>query len=313
MLGIFYYNFFMFLSVALAVYNEEEFIRLPIESTIDWVDEIVIVDGGSTDRTVEIAKSYGKKVRVIHSPNPEMFHINKQKALDACRGEWILQLDADEKVSKELASEIQKVLKMSPKELEDYQKRLPDRKLFLRHQKLIEERIKAQGGRVYKNGPIVAFFIPRLNYFLGKFLRYGGLYPDGSIRLVKKGEAFFPCRDVHEVMEVKGRVGWLQNPLLHYDSPTFERYIKRNNRYVLHLAREMAEKGEGGGVKGFFEYVIFKPLEWFVKTFFLYEGFLDGWRGFLFSFFSSIRFARAYFRKLKAQNAKVKTEKIKNF
>lgn len=297
----------MFLSVALAVYNEEEFIHYPIESTIDWVDEIVIVDGGSTDKTVEIAKSYGPKVRVIYSPNPVMFHINKQKALDECRGEWILQLDADEEVSKELAEEIQKVLKINPEELENYQKNLPERKLFLRHQALVEERIKAQGGKIYKTGPIVGFFIPRLNYFLGKFLRYGGLYPDGSIRLVKKGKAYFPCKDVHEVMEVKGRVGWLANPLLHYDSPTFERYIKRNNRYVLHLAREMREKGEGRGIKGFFEYVILRPLEWFFRTFILYKGFLDGWRGFLFSFFSSIRFARAYFRNVKAQSSNVKS------
>ncbi len=296
----------MALSVALAVYNEEEFIRLPIESTIDWVDEIVIVDGGSTDKTVEIARSYGPKVKVIHSPNPVMFHINKQKALEACKGEWILQLDADEKVSKELAEEIQKVIKMDRKELEEYQKNLPERRLFLRHQALIEERIKAQGGRVYKKGPIVAFFIPRLNFFLGKFLRYGGLYPDGSIRLVKRGKAFFPCKDVHEVMEVKGRVGWLQHPLLHYDSPTFSRYIARNNRYVEHLARELAQKEPGFSIKSFVEYVFIKPVAWFFKTLILYKGILDGWRGVVFSFFSSIRFARAYLKKLKVKSQKSK-------
>ena len=292
----------MLISVALAVYNEEKFIHYPIESTIDWVDEIVIVDGGSTDKTVKIAVSYGRKIKIIHSPNPVMFHKNKQKALDSCKGEWILQLDADEAVSKALREEILKVVKMDQQKLEDYQRKLPEKRLFLKHQKLVEERIKKQGGKVYKKGPIVAFFLPRLNFFMGKFLRYGGLYPDGSIRLVKRGKAYFPCKDVHEVMEVKGRVGWLVNPILHYDSPTFERYIKRNNRYVLHLAREMIEKGEGGGIKGFFEYVIFKPLEWFVRTFVLYKGFLDGWRGFLFSFFSSLRFARAYFRKLKAKS-----------
>src|SRR3989339_559032 len=100
------YNVTMKLSLCLAVFNEEKNLHFPLDSAIDFVNEVVIVDGGSTDKTVEIAKSYGKKVRIINSDNPVMFHKNKQKAIEAARGEWILQLDADEELSKKLKEEI---------------------------------------------------------------------------------------------------------------------------------------------------------------------------------------------------------------
>ncbi|MBU4098550.1 glycosyltransferase family 2 protein, partial [Patescibacteria group bacterium] len=171
------------LSVALATYNEENNLTECLESVKDLADEIVIVDGSSEDLTVKIAKKYGAKVLV--KDNPPIFHINKQKALDIASCDWILQLDADERVSQELKEEIKKVISLPEKELEIYQDNLPDKKLFLRHQKLIEKR----DGAIGSEGQYVAFFIPRLNYFLGKYLRYGGVYPDGVIRLFKKGKA----------------------------------------------------------------------------------------------------------------------------
>ena len=103
----------MKLSVAIATFNEEENLGSCLDSVKDWVDEIVVVDGSSTDKTVEIAKKYGAKV--IVRENPPIFHINKQKAIDACRGKWILQLDADERVSPELKEEILEVVKSKTK------------------------------------------------------------------------------------------------------------------------------------------------------------------------------------------------------
>ena len=82
----------MRLSVVLAVFNEEDVLGKCLESVKGLADEIVIVDGGSTDKTVEIAKSFGAKVLV--TDNPPVFHINKQKAVDRANGDWILQLDA---------------------------------------------------------------------------------------------------------------------------------------------------------------------------------------------------------------------------
>jgi len=280
------------LSVVLATYNEEANIAECINSVKDIASEIIIVDGTSTDRTVEIAKSLG--ARVIVTSNPPIFHINKQKALDNAKGRWILQLDADERVTKELAKEIIHVIEMNEEEIEKYETTLPSKRLFARHQQLLENR----DGHIGKEGSYAAFFIPRLNYFLGKYLRYGGVYPDGVIRLVRKGKAQFPCIDVHEQIAVEGKVGWLQHPLLHKDSPTFSRYIARNNRYTDLMAKEFAHKHLPKNIKSMVEYMIVRPIQWFVLTFIRHKGFLDGWQGFVFSWYSARRFAVAYLKYL---------------
>jgi|SRR5579885_669444 len=282
------------ISVALATFNEESNLAECLDSVKNLADEIVIVDGSSTDRTVEIAKKFGAKVLVTQ--NHPIFHINKQKAIDMAKGDWILQLDADERVSPELQKEIENVINLSEKELEVYENHLPNRKLFLRHQQLIEQRDGQVGT---DKGAYVAFFIPRLNYFLGKYLRYGGVYPDGVIRLIKKGKAYLPAKDVHEQMVVDGRVGWLQNPLLHKDSPTFARYLQRNKRYITLLARQLADEKVGKDPKTMFDYLILKPAVWFGMTQIRHKGILDGYQGIIFSFFSALRFPRAYLRYVK--------------
>jgi len=176
------------LSVVLATRNEEENIGRCLESVKDIADEIIVVDEGSTDNTIEIARSFGAKVyKVKHRP---IFHISKQKALDYATGDWILQLDADERVTGELAVEIKEVIDLSNKQLlkrvighlfePEPQSRRPERlkgvegsrdkkiKLFQKHQKLIEQRDAPIGE---KTGEITAFFVPRVNYFLGRPLK----------------------------------------------------------------------------------------------------------------------------------------------
>jgi glycosyltransferase involved in cell wall biosynthesis len=96
-------------SVAVAVYNEEKNIARCLSSVADIANEIVVVDGGSTDATVQIAKKYTS--HIIVTDNPLIFHINKQKALDACHGDWILQLDADEEITTKLKNEILTVIR----------------------------------------------------------------------------------------------------------------------------------------------------------------------------------------------------------
>lgn len=280
------------ITVVLATFNEENNIGNCLESVKDLADEIVIVDGTSQDKTVEIAKRFGAKV--IVTSNPPIFHINKQKALDQASGEWILQLDADERVSDGLSKEILKVVNMTDFELESYQDGLPSKKLFLKHQRLIEERDGAVG---VKGDPYNAFFVPRLNYFLGKYLKHGGVYPDGVIRLVKKGKAYFPCKDVHEQIVVNGRVGWLQNDLIHMADPTFKRYLERNSRYINLIVGEL-KQGSNKNFITFIDYVLVKPIAWFLITQIRHKGILDGFQGIVFSFFSALRFPRAYFRYL---------------
>jgi glycosyltransferase involved in cell wall biosynthesis len=282
----------MKLSVVLATYNEEKNLDACLESVKDLADEIVIVDGSSTDKTVEVAKKYGAKV--IVTDNPPIFHINKQKAIDAATGSWILQLDADERVTPALRKEMKKVLAMTENELEAYQQHLPSKRMFQRHLQLLTER----DGPVGTSGDYAAFFMPRLNYFLGKYLHYGGVYPDGVIRLIKKGKAYLPCKDVHEQFVVNGKVGWLEHPLYHVDSPTFERYIQRNNRYILILAQHMREDRLKKNPQTIFEYMLAKPASWFFMTQIRHKGILDGWQGVVFSFFSALRFPRAYYKYL---------------
>src|SRR3989344_3749890 len=146
------------LSVVLAVRNEEQNLSRCLQAVQNWPGEIVIVDGGSTDKTLEIARRF--KARITVTTNPPIFHINKQKAIDMARGDWVLQLDADEVVTEKLRREIDQVVAKNPLE----------------------------------NG----FWIPRKNFFLGKFLTKGGAYPDYTMRLYRRGKGRLPCKSVHE-------------------------------------------------------------------------------------------------------------------
>lgn len=283
----------MNLSVVLATFNEEGNLSECLDSIKGLASEIVVVDGSSTDRTVEIARKYNAKIKI--TDNPPIFHVNKQKAIDMASGDFILQLDADERVSPELADEIRKLISFSEEEMETYEDKLPGKKLFLRHQKLLEER----DGEIGEKGPYVAFFIPRLNFFLGRYLKHGGVYPDGVIRLFKKGKAYLPCKDVHEQMVVRGHVGWLESPLLHKDSPTFSRYLSRNRRYVDLIATQLAQEKVGKDPLTMFSYLAVKPLSWLLLTQLRHKGILDGYQGLTFSFFSALRFPRAYLKYLK--------------
>lgn len=281
------------LSVAIATFNEENNITDCLKSVKDIADEIIIVDGTSSDHTVELAESFGAKV--IVTSNHPIFHINKQKSFDLSTGDWILYLDADERVSPKLKKEIQKVINLKPSEVEEYQNNLGNKELFLRHQILLEQR---DGQIGTKSGEYVAYFFPRLNFFLGKYLKYGGVYPDGVIRLFKKNKAYLPCKSVHEQMVVEGRVGWLENDLYHIDSPTFERYIKRNSRYIDLIVSELKQSKAKKNIFEFLNYCIYKPVVWFLMTQIRHKGILDGMQGIVFSFFSALRFPRAYIRYL---------------
>jgi (heptosyl)LPS beta-1,4-glucosyltransferase len=281
------------LSVVLATRNEEENIGRCLESVKGIADEIIVVDEESKDRTAEIAKKLGAKV--YEEPHHENFHITKEKAIEKAKYEWILQLDADEVVSQSLANEIKKVINFPNEEV--LKRRPSDRKkweLFVRHQNLIERR----DGKLGKpTGEVVAFFIPRMNYFLGKPLIHAGVYPDAVIRLVKKGYAHLPAKSVHEQMEIEGEVAWLFSDLIHNDSPTLTRYIKRLNRYTDLKASEFQIKFKSK--KNFTDLVYYsfvKPVICFLNLYFRHKGFIDGVRGFLWSFFSALHYPIAYFK-----------------
>lgn len=243
------------LSVVLATYNEADNIIDCLQSVKDLTHEIIVVDGSSTDSTREIAKKFGAKIyRVSNKP---IFHINKQIAVDKASGRWVLQLDADERLTPELAAEIKAVI----------------------------VRPKADG-----------YYLPRKNWFLTRFLTKGGQYPDYVIRLFLRGKGHFPCESVHEQIAINGPVGYLKNPLVHMADKTFSRYILRFNRYtVLDADKLFRQKVRPGFILGI-SYLFIKPWVWFLMTYFRHKGFVDGWPGFIFSLMSSLRFPVIYFK-----------------
>ncbi len=248
------------LSVAIATFNEEKNIEDCLES-VKWSDEIVVVDGTSTDKTCKIAKKYTNKV--IITTNKPMFHINKNMAIDNCTSDWILQLDADERVPEELKEEILKVINSNPE----------------------------------ANG----FLIKRKNYFLGKFLKKGGQYPDSVIRLFKKGKGRLPEKSVHEQVAIEGKVGWLKNDLIHFAYPSFFNYLHRSNRYTTHDAALMI-KGEMPVLKPeFLQYFFIKPYLTFFNLYIRHKGFLDGFAGFIFAAFSALHHTTTYIKYLEAK------------
>lgn len=248
------------LSIAIATFNEEKNLAKCFESIKDVADEIVVVDGQSLDKTVKIAKDYGARVKI--TTNKPIFHINKQMAIDMCTKDWILQLDADETVSTELKKEIIFILKT-------------------------------------KN-TINGYWIPRKNWFLGRFLLKGGQYPDYTLRFYKKGKGKLPQKDVHEQAVVDGEVGYLKNPLLHYPYENFSAYIIKWNRYNNLLATQIKDKLKGKNylfkIFNAVDYLLIKPTYWFLLTYIRHKGFVDLWQGFVFSFFSSFRFQVSYIK-----------------
>lgn len=249
------------LSVAIAVYNEEKNLEACLSSVVSLADELVIVDGGSTDNTVEIASKYTS--HIIKTDNPPIFHVNKQKALEACHGEWILQLDADEVVTPELRKEI--LTNLSP------------------HSSVLSPQ---------SNG----YYIPRKNFFCGHWLRKGGQYPDLLIRLVRAGKAHFPCKSVHEQIAVVGSTGILMNPVLHYPYTSIREYWRKANSYISLQAQEMKKQTIGVNPVSWFVYNAVKPSVTFFLLYIRHKGFLDGYWGFLFALFSALHHPLAYWR-----------------
>jgi glycosyltransferase involved in cell wall biosynthesis len=244
------------LSVVLATYNEAGNLARCLDSVKSMANEVIIVDGESTDETVKIGMTYGAKV--ITTTNKPIFHINKQMAIEAAVGDWILQLDADEVVDEALASSIKAVL----------------------------------SGEVEHS----AYWIKRRNYFLGRFLTKGGQYPDPVIRLFKKGLARLPQVSVHEQMEVTGTTGWLEGHLLHYNAPTFGRYLINANRYTDLTAQEMYSKNIPLNLKNDFHYFLVKPMSIFIALYLRHRGMVDGFPGLVFALFSGLHYPLAYFK-----------------
>lgn len=244
------------LSVVLATHNEAANLARCLHSVEKIADEIIIADGESTDDTLKIARKFHAKI--IATTNKPNFHINKNMAIDAAKGEWILQMDADEALTEELLQEIRTVMD--------------------------------------KNENINGYWVPRLNYFIGRFLTKGGQYPDYTLRLYRRGKGRLPGLSVHEQAEVVGEVGFLKHDLLHYGTPDFENYLLRFNRYTSLTASEFARKAVGINTFTAFRFLLWKPVYTFCNIYLRHKGIVDGFPGFVFALFSGLHFTVAYIK-----------------
>ncbi len=274
------------LSVIIATRNEEEFLHDCLQSLGSIADEILVADAQSSDKTVEIAKAF--HVKVLSMPHVKMFHKNKEEARKRATGDWILFLDADERLTKEGREEISRLLSGNQRSSE-----LPE--IFLRHMRMIEQR---DGIQYQRDLPFNAFFIARKNYFLGRYLLHSGVYPDGVIRLVRKDRGFWPCVDVHETMRVTGGVSWLIEPMIHMADPTFSRYLARANRYTDLTAQTYAVERIPKSIFSTVRYCLFLPMKLFFSLFIRHKGFLDGYSGFVWSLMSALHPAIAFLKYL---------------
>ena len=249
------------LSVVIITQNEEANIGRTLHSVSSLLKEmpgeIIVVDSGSIDRTIEIARSYGAKV---FSEPWKGYAAQKNSAIEKATGDWILSLDADEEVVPELLSEIQQVLSTLTTPTSDR----------LRQRDVVAATIRG--------GPPSGFSVPRQNLFLGRWIKYGGFWPDRKLRLFRRGSGEFEARAVHEVLKVNGLTLRLEGSLIHHAYPTLAGYIGHMNKYSSLGAEQAAKEGK----RGFsLVNIVLRPLATFIYNYFLRLGFLDGREGLL--------------------------------
>ncbi len=251
------------ITVIIPTYNVEELIAQAIESVL-WADEIMVVDSFSTDRTVAIAREYGARI-LQH----EYVYSAKQKnwAIPQAQNEWILLLDSDEVVTRELQKNILNLL--SGTEINQYD----------------------------------GFAIARKHYFLGKFLRWGGRYPLYNIRLFRR-TCRYEDRNVHaHIILPKEKMKNIKGDILHYSDRSLDQFFAKFNRYSTWQANYMLRVYKNGMtkinwtnfftnpfyakaiIKDLWTFIPFTPFIRFVYMYFLRLGFLDGRYGFMIAFF----------------------------
>jgi glycosyltransferase involved in cell wall biosynthesis len=276
------YSLRVHLSVVLITHNEELNLGRTLESVKplvrDGQGEIIVVDSASTDRTVEIAKSFGAKVFIEEWKG---YAAQKNSAIDKATGDWILSLDADE----ELDERLQQTLANTIESLErvDALRRQPDTHPMMLQgaQAELEDWI---GEKV--DPKLAGIWIARKNEFLGQWIKHGGFWPDPKLRFFRRGSGCFEDRAVHETVKINGPTARLEDgALLHHCYPTVSDYIQHMNRYsTLGAEMAVADGRTGFGVIN----IAVRPLATFIYNYFFRLGFLDGRKGLLMHLYHAV-------------------------
>jgi glycosyltransferase involved in cell wall biosynthesis len=223
------------LSAIVITRNEAHNLHDCLQSMQGLVDEIIVVDSQSTDNTVAIAQQHGAKV--AQPADWPGFGLQKNRALDLATCDWVLSIDADERVTPELAGEIKSILEAGEAE--------------------------------------VAYKLPRLSSYCGKFIHHAGWQPDYVLRLFKRGTARFSDDLVHERVVTQQPVHALQNHLLHYSYLNFSQVLSKVDAYSSASAKQAYARGKRSSVAGALGHGAWA----FFRTYVIRRGFLDGGHG----------------------------------
>lgn len=245
------------ISAALITRNEESNIEEALQS-LAWTDEIVVVDSGSTDKTLEICRRYTDR---IFSRTWTGFVDQKNHAAAMASHDWILSLDADERITQTLRSEIG------------------------------ELRRKGMESAGYR--------VPRLAFFMGRWIRHGDWYPDYQLRLFDRRRGRWQGGRVHESVRVEGTPGMLRGEILHYTYRTLSDYLHRLEVYSTLAAQDYGDRGRRASMVK----VLGNPMAAFAKGYLVKGGFLDGGPGLMVAVMGAISVFFKYAKLYELQNS----------
>ena len=232
------------ISCTIVVFNEERNIRDCLNSA-NWMDEIVVVNAYSEDRTREICEQYTN--RIFDRPW-RGFGDQKNFAIEQATADWVFILDADERITPDLQSEIQDVL-ASPK----------------------------------GNDP-VAYYLPRRNFYYGKWVKWAGCYPDLQLRLFRRGVGRLNDEEPHNRFVFEGEAAYLKSPLDHYTESSINDHFRKFRNFTSLAAQERGKTKQSV----YWTDLTVRPLFTFYKYFVARQGFRDGMHGFLVSVWASM-------------------------
>ncbi len=250
----------MKISASVIVFNEEENIADLCES-ISWLDEIIITDSGSIDKTVEVARKYTDKI----FQRAFLGYKDKHEFSDShVANDWILWIDADERVTPELRESIES-LKLRP------ESDLPD-----------------------------GFKIARKTWYLGRWIKHSGWYPDYQMRLYRKSTSFWDGVSPHETARIKGRIETLPGEFLHFTKRNLSEHHRVLDSYSTLAAEFKTKHGEKIGGYGIF----FFAASSFLRTYILKQGFRDGVQGLIIAMFTAYSVFLKYAKIWESNNVK---------
>ena len=229
--------------------------------SVKWANEIIVIDSYSSDRTLEIVKDFGAVIE-----QHEYINSARQKnwALQYCTHEWVFQIDSDEILEPGADEIIRAAITNASETMHCYK-------------------------------------MPRKNHVLGKWVKYGGLYPDWEFRLFRKEHGKWWDREVHSKVIVPGEIGMLDTPLIHHGMPNISKQLSNLDRYTRYEADELKK----GDIKFSFVKWILGPVYIFMRRYFLLQGFRDGWRGIFLAVYASFYIFLSHTKLLEIQLLKL--------